>query len=323
MPTSTHPASENKRGQSEVLPQYDKIGTSYTIVKQLPTEQIETFNLHAAVQPYLTKDSRVLDLASGTGHYTRKLVSEWGAASAVGVDISPTMVEASRKAAAEGGDEYEGKIEYLVGDAISLGRLDDDGFDLVIGSWLLNYASTEDELVKMFQTISANLNSDRGAFVGIVQFAVAAADLDGYAMRQNEEALPRTRLPPWRYEIRYLYPTPLAARSSSHGSDNTFIATDGRSDSEVGWKCKVAILDHGGENAVVEFESNHLPKEVFERAAKKGGMKGQLSWRAARPPVPNNSRGEVNDKEKEFWDEYFSFGAHFTVLVVHKGEGIE
>lgn len=105
-------------------PQYDAIGAKYILIKQFPTERIESSNLLAAITPNVV-GARVLDLACGTGHYTRKLVDEWGAASVVGVDLSPTMIDVAKHLA---GDRYGDKVQFRVGDGESLGKIDDEGF---------------------------------------------------------------------------------------------------------------------------------------------------------------------------------------------------
>lgn len=55
-------------------------------------------------------------------------------------------------------------IEYIVGDVIKLGKI--GSFDLVVASYLLNHARTKQQLLKMCQTIFANLKRG-GRFIGI------------------------------------------------------------------------------------------------------------------------------------------------------------
>jgi len=70
---------------------YDTIGEKYLLVKEIPTAIAERSNLHAAVSPHVN-GARVLDLACGTGYYS-KLLLEWGASSVLGVDLSAAMIE--------------------------------------------------------------------------------------------------------------------------------------------------------------------------------------------------------------------------------------
>ncbi len=46
-------------------------------------------------------------------------------------------------------------LEYLVSDVLELGKISD--FDLVVAFFLLNHAQTKQQLLKMCQSLSANL----------------------------------------------------------------------------------------------------------------------------------------------------------------------
>ncbi len=100
---------------------------------------------------------RVLDVACGTGYYSR-LWRQRGASQVVGVDISPEMVQAAQKieAASPLG------LTYLVRDVGTMEVL--GTFDLVVGVYLLHYATTGEHLDQMCQCIAANLVSG-GRFV--------------------------------------------------------------------------------------------------------------------------------------------------------------
>lgn len=134
---------------------YDDFAKEYQDSKQLP------FRTYAEA-PLLTRllgDMRglaILDLACGEGIYSRKLKG-LGATRVVGVDISPEMIALARKNPQDG-------IEYKVGDALTLGQV--GTFDLVLGSYLLNYARSEEELMGFCRTIAANLKPG-GRFVGM------------------------------------------------------------------------------------------------------------------------------------------------------------
>jgi toxoflavin synthase len=130
--------------------QYDDIGRSYERVKvQMPLARFPeraTFEL-------LTEDCagrRVLDLACGTGWYSR-LVRRAGAAEVTGVDISAEMV---------GVAEHNESTEplgnrYLAKDARKLGTVGQ--FDLVTAVWLLCYAEDRADLAAMAGTAYDNL----------------------------------------------------------------------------------------------------------------------------------------------------------------------
>ena len=80
--------------ESQQSTQYDSIGLAYESMKKLPAALLERQNLQSVITPFIT-NAKVLDLACGTGYYSRLLLS-WGASKVVGVDISPKMVEVAQ-----------------------------------------------------------------------------------------------------------------------------------------------------------------------------------------------------------------------------------
>jgi SAM-dependent methyltransferase len=137
---------------------YDEIASDYSDSKQLPfrrhLEEPTLFRLLGGL-----RGKSVLDLACGDGIYTRKM-KLLGAGPVVGVDLSPRMVELARRREAEAPLD----ITYLVHDAGNLEHLGD--FDVVVGSYLLNYARTEAELLAFCRAIHRNLKPG-GRFVGM------------------------------------------------------------------------------------------------------------------------------------------------------------
>ena len=69
----------------------------------------------------------------------------------MGVDISAKMIELAKQQESQKQED----IEYIVGDVMELGKI--GSFDLVVASYLLNYARTKEELLKMCQTVYTNL----------------------------------------------------------------------------------------------------------------------------------------------------------------------
>lgn len=219
----------------------------------------------------------------------------------VGVDLSPAMVAIAEQARPP---ELVDRLQFRVGDGVSLGKLDaaDEGFDLVVGAWLLNYAGDEDEMAAMFATISANLKGSRGVFVGLVGPPCPAAELDAFAAAENERM--RHRKEALRVTVRY------------YARNERMPQPDG------GWRVEVATYDERGEEEVFKFTTYHLPTEVFERAARRGGMEGKLEWRPVRMMEEIREQA-VREFGEEFWREYFEeIGPHFGLLVVHKGGGV-
>ena len=139
-------------------PHYDTIAKEYKKSKEeLPCRIIEAYTYFNLLGNLAGKS--ILDLGCGEGFYTRKFKQK-GATPVIGVDISPKMIELARQEEAK---EPLG-IEYIVGDVMELGKI--GSFDLVVASYLLNHAQTKEELLKMCQTIYANLKLG-GRFVTI------------------------------------------------------------------------------------------------------------------------------------------------------------
>ncbi|WP_158839413.1 class I SAM-dependent methyltransferase [Saccharothrix deserti] len=163
--------------------QYAKIGDKYTDFKDTaPLSGPEQYNVFKNLGEL--KDASVLDLACGHGHYTR-LIKQAGAREVVGVDLSPVMVDLARKTE----DEQPLGITYHVGDAVDLPTL--GKFDLVSAVWLLNYATTKDELTAMLRGIHRNLVPG-GRFVAVTvspDFDPHGPELDAYGIRVVSETL--------------------------------------------------------------------------------------------------------------------------------------
>ena len=134
---------------AEQTAQYDHIGSKYDEYAQTATlKRAESYTFFRLVGA-LGKKS-VLDLACGLGFYTRQL-QQRGAAQVVGVDISSEMVRLARTKASEAPDG----LEYRVGDATHLPQL--GRFDLVTAVYLLNYATSKEQMLGMFRGAYDNL----------------------------------------------------------------------------------------------------------------------------------------------------------------------
>ncbi|MFG2525139.1 class I SAM-dependent methyltransferase [Streptomyces sp. NPDC048527] len=102
--------------------------------------------------------AHVLDLACGTGTYSRLLVRQ-GAADAVGVDASADMIDHARA------QTTAQAIRYRVADVLAVPHLGE--FDVVSGSFLLNYSQHRGQLDRMCQTIARHLRPG-GRFAGVL-----------------------------------------------------------------------------------------------------------------------------------------------------------
>jgi len=276
--------------------QYDTIGLAYEGLKRLPAAKLERDNFHATVEPFLHEaTTRVLDLACGTGYYSRLLLS-WGAAAVVGVDISPSMVAAARASLSPA--EVD-KATFLVGDCskpLELSGLPPSNrrFDVVTGAWLLNYASSATEMTAMFSNIAANL-APGGHFVGITPHPTndlaLMAQIFSLSWRQR------------KYGVRVEYVREV----------------------EDGYQTHVHVLGRRGEESMtppspqISFDSYHFRKDVYEGSARRGGMRGPLEWRSV--TLPGAGSEVVNQEdygvEEYDWDEYLE-APHFGILVIQK-----
>jgi SAM-dependent methyltransferase len=141
---------------TQAAAQYDHIGSKYDEYARTATlKRAECYTLFRMVGPLAGK--RVLDLACGFGFYTR-LLKQHGATEVLGVDISPEMVRLGR---AQEQAEPLG-VAYQVCDATNLPWL--GRFDLVTAVYLLNYATSQDELRGMCRSAYDNL-VEGGRFV--------------------------------------------------------------------------------------------------------------------------------------------------------------
>jgi SAM-dependent methyltransferase len=135
------PQEHKETRMTEQGAQYDHIGSKYDEYARTATQKrAESYTVLRMVGTLSGK--RVLDLACGFGFYTR-LLKQHGAAQVIGVDISPEMV---RLGHAHEQTEPLG-VTYQVGDASALPPL--GSFDLVTAIYLLNYATSQDQLLGM------------------------------------------------------------------------------------------------------------------------------------------------------------------------------
>ena len=139
------------------MPQYDRIAGQYD--KSAEGRSDRDMVLCPSAQYYLgdVTGKRVLDLACGSGYYTR-LISKWGAKKVVGIDISPDMIALSRQHE----QTIEAGIEYRVADVGQLGELGE--FDIAFAAFLLHYATSVEQLNAMCRNIMRNL-ADGGRLV--------------------------------------------------------------------------------------------------------------------------------------------------------------
>lgn len=137
--------------------EYDAIAEAYKASKQLSFRKyIEEYTLFAILGDIC--GATVLDLACGEGFYTRKL-KHAGARAILGVDISAKMIALAKR---------EERIrplgcKYLQQDVAELELAEQ--VNLVVAMYLLNYAKTRTELLRLVEVAYKGLQPG-GRFVG-------------------------------------------------------------------------------------------------------------------------------------------------------------
>lgn len=128
--------------------QYDSIAGDYTRINAELPDRARI--MVPTARKYLRRvHGEVLDLACGSGFYTRQL-KQWGAQSVLGVDISAEMIRLAATEAVAG-------VRYLAADVATMGVL--GSFDLAFAGFLLHYAPNVEQLRAMCLAIAANLKS--------------------------------------------------------------------------------------------------------------------------------------------------------------------
>jgi SAM-dependent methyltransferase len=128
---------------------YNAIAAQYQKAKRHPWRMhIEHFTFFSLLGDLHGK--AVLDLACGEGFFTR-FIKQAGVGRVVGIDISAGMIDLARAEEAA----HPLGIEYQVHDVKYLTLR--ETFDLVVAAYLLNYASTEEDLGLMCQGIARAL----------------------------------------------------------------------------------------------------------------------------------------------------------------------
>ena len=133
--------------------QYNSLSASYGAVNDRPVSRAIVINIERVLAPHI-RGARVLELACGTGFFTRHLL-DWGAASVVGVDVSQAMVDVARTKFGA-----VDKCKFMIADCAAPFDAREDGgegFDLVFAAWLLNYAADEAQMTAMWENISSHL----------------------------------------------------------------------------------------------------------------------------------------------------------------------
>lgn len=226
--------------------QYNKVQRPYDELRKTTIAIVERVNVREILLPFV-KEAAVLDLACGSGFYTRSFL-DWGAKFVVGVDISAAMVQEARAMSMA----KSSNISFVEADCSKPNSFPGEPFDIAFGGWFLNYASTHAELVDFYRNIYVNLKPG-GLYVGVTP-------------PPNED-------PATHYE-RECIVRPLPAGSGKLWTVVTGTVEDG-----------VIIHAHSDTPAGdLDFTTYHLRKSVWESAAKEAGFSSDIQWSKTHVP---------------------------------------
>ncbi|WP_328522682.1 class I SAM-dependent DNA methyltransferase [Kribbella sp. NBC_00359] len=136
--------------------QYDEIANAYEDFGELPIRAYAEIGTFLGVLGDV-RSLNVLDLACGTGLYTR-MIRDGGARRIVGVDASAGMVAKARAV-----EPPHRGIEYAMHDVARMPNI--GTFDTVTAAFLLNYSQDRHQLMAMCERIATHLRPG-GRFVG-------------------------------------------------------------------------------------------------------------------------------------------------------------
>ena len=255
--------------------QYNNIQGPYDYMRTQSIALIESENVQDTLKPFI-RDAKVLELACGSGHYTYDFL-KWGAKSVVGVDISSVMIEEARRRGKALGDPAK-SVDFILSDCGKPTSYKGGPFDVVFGAWLLNYAPDHAALVEMFRNIALNLK-DGGHFVGVT----LPGAQDPLAFLESEKKL---RPPPLGSGLLYY-------NFINRVEDGIFF--NAHADTQVG---------------VVDFDCYHLRKDIYDSAAKEGGLQS-IHWDITRVPeryLKGEGSGGASLEELKSYREVPNYG---------------
>lgn len=147
--------------------QYEKVVETYDSILGTAVRRSDTVNMLHSIGS--VKGKRALDLSTGTGYFARTL-SKMGAEQVVGVDVSPSMLDAARKVTEGDAQIPEGVVEYELGDVfkpLELHSCPEASRDVITGAWCLNYAGDQAMMDQAWRNIARYLKPG-GKFVGVI-----------------------------------------------------------------------------------------------------------------------------------------------------------
>lgn len=265
--------------------QYNAVQAPYDELRKTTIAIVERVNVRSLVLP-LIKDANVLDLACGTGFYSRSFL-DWGAKNVVGVDISSGMLAEARKLSKAYGDA----ISFVEADGSKPTEFEGGPFDLVFGAWFLNYASSKVEMVEFFRNIAVNLKSG-ARYIGVTP--PPSANPAEFVRREQT-----------------LRPLP-----SASGGLYTTVIGDVQDGVRIHLHKDTSVGD-------LDFDCYHLRQDIWEAAAREAGFQGELKWDCTQIPddfmedprkYGESENGDAGNEELETYKQL----PHYGLLTVVK-----
>ncbi|KAL9637240.1 MAG: hypothetical protein Q9164_002310 [Protoblastenia rupestris] len=265
-----------------IATQYDEdVGSTYDMINSFPTSRLEISNLKKIVISLSSAakhnaDSkqpiRALDLACGTGRFTRLLLDWCGATSVLGVDISPSMIETA-KGATPPELLRSGAVDFHVADGMVPALYPGGPFDFSFGSWFHTCASNREEMLRMWETVAVNLKPG-GYFVGTIPCPTEDPKEDTLRIQ--------TARPLWKFNI-----THMLNKEIPDGviQKVVIIPATGTEEDKKGLR--------------VDLDTYHLKWSVWEEGAKQAGFKMPLGYRI---PEFADELVSGNAEERKVWE---------------------
>lgn len=136
-------------------------GVNYSAIEYARTKQAQQDGFRGLVEWYTIRQLlgdvtglRVLDAGCGDGIYTRRLI-DMGAERVIAVDKTEGMIDLAKNNSTGHGGKYENKVEYHLSPMEDFWGKGD--CDLVLGSYLLNYAKSPEELMAYCRAVASHL----------------------------------------------------------------------------------------------------------------------------------------------------------------------